>query len=122
MVECPNCKHQNKESFLFCETCGESIKTQCPNCDALNEKDFIYCFQCGRDISNLGSLENISEAVPETIIETSKDENIVLDVRQNSKSYAAVYLVKRFISLGIFWYLTISLIAYFWPYFINWAF
>ncbi|MCH8884099.1 MAG: zinc ribbon domain-containing protein, partial [SAR324 cluster bacterium] len=50
-MECPKCRHENKEGRRFCSKCGAPFALPCPSCGYANEPDDQFCGGCGHDLS-----------------------------------------------------------------------
>ncbi|MEK7397747.1 MAG: adenylate/guanylate cyclase domain-containing protein, partial [Candidatus Poribacteria bacterium] len=50
-MECPKCKHINRDGAKFCEECGEKLQLKCPNCGAELRPNAKFCDECGERIT-----------------------------------------------------------------------
>ena len=46
-MQCPGCKHENRESRRFCAECGAALALACPSCGFSNEPGEKFCGGCG---------------------------------------------------------------------------
>ncbi|MCX5748626.1 MAG: AAA family ATPase [Candidatus Saganbacteria bacterium] len=46
-MQCPKCKHDNREGRKFCAKCGAKMGWVCPKCGFENEADELFCGECG---------------------------------------------------------------------------
>jgi class 3 adenylate cyclase/tetratricopeptide (TPR) repeat protein/regulation of enolase protein 1 (concanavalin A-like superfamily) len=46
-MQCPKCKHENREGRKFCAKCGAKMGWVCPRCGLENEADELFCGECG---------------------------------------------------------------------------
>ncbi len=49
-MQCPRCKHINRDSAKFCEECGEKLQAKCPNCGAELRPNAKFCDECGTKV------------------------------------------------------------------------
>jgi len=52
-MECPRCRHPNREGARFCGECGASLATtvDCPSCNAQNPPSQNFCDACGEPLT-----------------------------------------------------------------------
>ena len=50
-MQCPHCRHDNREGRRFCGECGLSFASTCPSCGFLNEGSEKFCGGCGRSLT-----------------------------------------------------------------------
>jgi class 3 adenylate cyclase/predicted ATPase len=46
-MECPGCRHANREGARFCGACGAPLPVLCPKCGAPNPSAASFCDYCG---------------------------------------------------------------------------
>src|SRR5262249_62033770 len=46
-MECPGCRHANREGARFCGACGAPLPVLCPKCGAPNPLVANFCDDCG---------------------------------------------------------------------------
>ena len=46
-MQCPECKHENREQARFCEECGASLPVRCEACGRLARPLAKFCDECG---------------------------------------------------------------------------
>jgi class 3 adenylate cyclase len=46
-MRCPSCRHDNRETAKFCDTCGAVLATRCAHCSAELRPGAKYCDGCG---------------------------------------------------------------------------
>jgi len=49
-MQCPKCKHNNREGAKFCEECGEKLQLKCPKCGAELRANAKFCDECGANL------------------------------------------------------------------------
>lgn len=49
-MQCPKCKHENREGRKFCAKCGAKMGWVCPKCGYENEADELFCGECGTKV------------------------------------------------------------------------
>lgn len=56
-MECPQCRHGNREGAKFCAGCGIKLEISCRNCGHFNLHGSNYCEECGASLT--GSSDKI---------------------------------------------------------------
>jgi len=53
-MDCPRCRHPNRDAARFCGECGASLATtiECPSCAAQNPNGQKFCDACGEPLSS----------------------------------------------------------------------
>jgi uncharacterized membrane protein YvbJ len=62
-MQCPQCKHENREEAKFCDECGSRLEAVCPSCGQANRLGAKFCDTCGEPVT--GQAEDRSPS-PET--------------------------------------------------------
>jgi predicted ATPase/class 3 adenylate cyclase len=70
-VQCPECRHENREQARFCEECGASLPQKCESCGRVNRPKAKFCDACGANlVATLGgaSAEQEMADAPEALV------------------------------------------------------
>jgi double zinc ribbon protein len=51
-MECPDCRHLNRESARFCGACGAPLPVRCPQCGVANPSTAKFCDACGARLAS----------------------------------------------------------------------
>jgi len=49
-MQCPKCKHENRDGANFCESCGAKLQLACPKCGSELRPQARFCDNCGTRI------------------------------------------------------------------------
>ena len=50
-MQCPKCKHDNREGAKFCEECSEKLQLRCSKCGSELRANAKFCDECGTKVS-----------------------------------------------------------------------
>src|SRR5947209_6695704 len=71
-MECPRCRHPNREAARFCGECGAALErtTDCPSCAAQNPAGQKFCDACGEPLtSGAAAARNPRSYTPRHLVE-----------------------------------------------------
>jgi len=85
-MECPNCRHQNREGAKFCEECGAKLQSICPECGSELRPQAKFCDECGARVAEADT--TATEAASPTLE----------DVHAQSKSWIPDELAQKYMS------------------------
>ncbi len=46
-MQCPECRHENRQQARFCDECGAALERGCENCGQVNRSKAKFCDGCG---------------------------------------------------------------------------
>ncbi|MDP2734709.1 MAG: zinc ribbon domain-containing protein, partial [bacterium] len=49
-MNCPTCRHENREAAKFCVRCGCGLSVSCPSCGAWLPGGATFCDECGTPV------------------------------------------------------------------------
>jgi class 3 adenylate cyclase len=50
-MECPGCRHENRQQAKFCEECGGPLTRPCPNCGTQLSASAKFCSECAHPLA-----------------------------------------------------------------------
>src|SRR6516165_4100133 len=53
-MECPGCRHENRQQAKFCEQCGGPLTRPCPNCGSQLSASAKFCSECAHPLAEPG--------------------------------------------------------------------
>lgn len=63
-MQCPTCKHHNRDGARFCNGCGTALNPHCVNCGNANPPGSRFCDACGAHLPQAAAPVNLPHAVP----------------------------------------------------------
>src|SRR5215813_10212636 len=81
-MECPGCRHANREGARFCGACGAPLPVLCPKCGAPNPSAASFCDDCGARLTGpaAAAAKPLSSSAAVSIANTAAAERRQLTV------------------------------------------
>jgi class 3 adenylate cyclase len=95
-MTCPACRHANRETARFCESCGVRLEARCPACGSVTRAAARFCDTCGQTLGPIPAHQASDAAGDTAVLETTRVE----EQRRAPSSYTPRHLVERILAEG----------------------